>query len=107
MSVILTDMDMPDNCSECKLKTRCEYALANGWLNNKRDENCPLKPNEECKNTLKRVVCKRKNEILYGWIDESRQMIFTQYVTVGLLIRLGYEVTPVDEKGEDDGVASD
>lgn len=50
MSVIMTNMDMPNSCSECQLKTRCEYALANGWLNNKRDDNCPLKPYEERKN---------------------------------------------------------
>ena len=49
MSVILIDMDMPNSCSECRLKTRCEYALANGWLGNKRDDKCPLKPYEERK----------------------------------------------------------
>ena len=49
MSVVLTNMDMPNSCSECRLKTRCEYALANGWLNNKRDDKCPLKPYEERK----------------------------------------------------------
>ena len=49
MSVILTDMDMPDSCYECRLKTRCELAMANGWLGNKRDDNCPLKPYEERK----------------------------------------------------------
>lgn len=49
MSVILTNMNIPNSCSECKLKTRCEYGLANGWLNNKRDDNCPLKPYEERK----------------------------------------------------------
>ena len=49
MSVILTNINMPNSCSECQLKTRCEYGLANGWLNNKRDDNCPLKPYEERK----------------------------------------------------------
>lgn len=47
MSVILTNMDMPISCYECRLKTRCEYAMANGWLGNKRDDNCPLEPYEE------------------------------------------------------------
>ena len=50
MIVILIDMDMPNSCYECRLKNRCEYALANGWLGNKRDENCPLRPYEERKN---------------------------------------------------------
>lgn len=49
MSVVLTNMDIPNNCYECRLKTRCEYALANGWLGNKRDDNCPLRPYEERK----------------------------------------------------------
>lgn len=49
MSVILIDMDMPNSCYECRLKNRCEYALANGWLGNKRDDKCPLKPYEERK----------------------------------------------------------
>ena len=42
MSVVLTNMDMPNSCYECQLKTCCEYAMANGWLGNRRDENCPL-----------------------------------------------------------------
>ena len=49
MSVILTNMDMPDSCYKCPLKTRCELAMANGWLGNKRDDNCPLRPYEERK----------------------------------------------------------
>lgn len=49
MGVIITDMYMPYSCYECRFRTRCEYALANGWLGNKRDDNCPLKPYEERK----------------------------------------------------------
>lgn len=49
MSVIITDMHMPYSCYECRFRNRCEYALANGWLSNKRDDKCPLKPYEERK----------------------------------------------------------
>jgi len=41
MSVVLTNMDMPNSCYECKLKTCCDYTT-DGRFMNKRDENCPL-----------------------------------------------------------------
>jgi hypothetical protein len=43
MSVISTEINMPNSCAKCEYRTRCGIGLANGWIDNARDEKCPLK----------------------------------------------------------------
>ena len=46
-----------------------------------------------------RVVCRGKENPLVGYFDESRQLLFTSYVTAELLRRLGYETMSTIEEG--------
>lgn len=64
MSVILINMDMPNSCYECRLKTRCELAMANGWLGNKRDDNCPLREDKKPCEEMRQGICP-----YYNWLD--------------------------------------
>ena len=43
MSAITTEISIPESCYKCDYKTRCKKALLNGWINNGRDKECPLK----------------------------------------------------------------
>ena len=47
MAVIITNMDMPKSCYDCWLKRSCKNAHVNGWLCNRRDDDCPLKSTDE------------------------------------------------------------
>ena len=47
MAVIDTSMDMPKSCYECPKRNVCSFARWNGWIDNKRDEDCPLKSADE------------------------------------------------------------
>ncbi|MBO6093402.1 MAG: hypothetical protein J6P40_07260 [Oscillospiraceae bacterium] len=43
--MVQIDIDMPTDCASCWIRRNmgCRIANESGWLNNKRDENCPLK----------------------------------------------------------------
>ena len=47
MAVIDTSMDMPKSCFECEKKSTCNFGLWNGWIDDKRDDDCPLKSTDE------------------------------------------------------------
>lgn len=46
--MIQIDMEMPSNCYDCWIRqnTGCRIANDSGWLNDRRDDNCPLKAQE-------------------------------------------------------------
>lgn len=49
--VVLRNMDLPETCSKCGLKTICSYGLGNGFINNGRDRRCELvqvRKEDEC-----------------------------------------------------------
>lgn len=52
MAVIITDMDMPKSCADCRFRSCCDYGI-NGWLMNKRDDKCPLKSADEMTKEIK------------------------------------------------------
>lgn len=41
--MIQIDMEMPKSCADCFKKTECFFAQCNGWIGDKRDDDCPLK----------------------------------------------------------------
>ena len=43
--MVRIDIDMPHDCASCwiRLNMGCKIANASGWLNSRRDENCPLR----------------------------------------------------------------
>ena len=45
--VVITNMDMPESCYVCKIRNCCKKAHDNGWLCNRRDNDCPLKSADE------------------------------------------------------------
>lgn len=42
--MIRIDIDMPNDCASCWIRQNigCKIANESGWLNNKRDDKCPL-----------------------------------------------------------------
>ena len=50
VEMIQIDMEMPTNCYDCWIRKKlgCRIANGNGWLNNKRDDDCPLKEDINC-----------------------------------------------------------
>ena len=46
--MIQIDIDMPTDCASCWIRQNmgCKIANKSGWLNNRRDDNCPLKEQE-------------------------------------------------------------
>lgn len=46
--MIQIDIDMPTDCASCWIRQNmgCKIANASGWLNNRRDDKCPLKEQE-------------------------------------------------------------
>lgn len=42
--MIQIDAEMPNNCYDCWIRQNmgCRIANASGWLNNRRDDDCPL-----------------------------------------------------------------
>lgn len=71
MAVIITNMDMPKRCFECKLKLHgtCAYLIKHtGGVNSKeRLAECPLR---EVEVTIGKWV---KEETIYGWDGRSYQ----------------------------------
>lgn len=49
--MVMIDIDMPTDCSSCWVRQNmgCKIANESGWLNNKRDDRCPLKEQEAVK----------------------------------------------------------
>ena len=46
--MVQIDIQMPSDCYSCWVRKNmgCKIANDSGWLNNKRDDNCPLKEQE-------------------------------------------------------------
>ena len=46
--MIQIDIDMPTDCASCWIRQNmgCKIANESGWLNNRRDDKCPLKEQE-------------------------------------------------------------
>lgn len=46
--MVQIDIQMPSDCYSCWVRKNmgCKIANNSGWLNNKRDDNCPLKEQE-------------------------------------------------------------
>ena len=66
--MIQIDIDMPTDCASCWIRQNmgCKIANASGWLNNRRDDKCPLKEQEavvRCKDCL--YCVKEPNGELY------------------------------------------
>lgn len=47
--VAINNMKMPKSCYACREQAHCYWAIGNGWLEDKRDDNCPLVEIEERK----------------------------------------------------------
>ena len=49
--MIQIDIDMPTDCASCWIRQNmgCKIANESGWLNNRRDDKCPLKEQEKPK----------------------------------------------------------
>ena len=47
--MVQIDIQMPSDCYSCWVRKNigCKIANNSGWLNNKRDDNCPLKEQPE------------------------------------------------------------
>ena len=47
--MVQIDIEMPTDCYSCWIRKNmgCRIANESGWLNNKRDENCPLKESSD------------------------------------------------------------
>ena len=60
--MIQIDVQMPSNCYDCWIRKNlgCRIANDNGWLNNKRSDDCPLKAQEP------RVMTLEEYE---AWVD--------------------------------------
>jgi len=56
--MVQIDIQMPSDCYSCWVRKNigCKIANDSGWLNNKRDDNCPLKEQE-----AKSPVVRKKN----------------------------------------------
>lgn len=56
--MVQIDIQMPSDCYSCWVRKNmgCKIANESGWLNNKRDDNCPLKKHE-----AKNPVIRKKN----------------------------------------------
>jgi hypothetical protein len=54
--LIMMNLEMPTDCYSCMVRKLfgCKIANASGWLNNRRDEGCPLIELVQCKNCDKR-----------------------------------------------------
>ena len=61
MGMVQIDIDMPTDCASCWIRQNmgCKIANASGWLNNKRDDKCPLKEQEAVEPVLEQdsMVC--------------------------------------------------
>lgn len=71
--MVQIDIQMPSDCYSCWVRKNmgCKIANDSGWLNNKRDDNCPLK---EQKTTFEKdghhVRCLNCGEY---WCDTDRE----------------------------------
>lgn len=54
MAIIITNIEMPKSCNDCFKKTECFFAQCNGWIGDKRDDNCPLKEVKEAEDCISR-----------------------------------------------------
>ena len=72
--MIQIDIDMPTDCASCWIRQNmgCKIANASGWLNNRRDDECPLKEQEAVKPRVSSVEqrCGNCNKVIEmdGWI---------------------------------------
>lgn len=77
--MIQIDMQMPSNCYDCWLRKNlgCRIANNNGWLNIKRDDNCPLQAQEPRVMTLEEVKAlkEHKSHAWVEWREEHEQTI--------------------------------
>lgn len=84
MSVIITNMDMPKSCYDCWLKRSCKNAHVNGWLCNRRDDDCPLKSTDEMIAEI--GVCKTENEMRIAERDYKSRLwisgIFSEVISI-------------------------
>ena len=53
--MVQIDIQMPSDCYSCWVRKNigCKIANDSGWLNNKRDDNCPLKEQEAVEPTFR------------------------------------------------------
>ena len=58
--MVKINIEMPTDCASCQLRKimGCKIANASGWLNNKRDDNCPLEQSEATKSEDRKAVIK-------------------------------------------------
>ena len=58
--MVKINIEMPTDCASCQLRKimGCKIANASGWLNNKRDDNCPLEQPEATKSEDRKAVAK-------------------------------------------------
>ncbi len=70
VGMIQIDVQMPSNCYDCWIRKNlgCRIANDNGWLNNKRSDDCPLKAQEPRVMTLEEVKALPSETDV--WLDE-------------------------------------
>lgn len=56
--MILIDKPTPTDCASCWIRKNmgCRIANASGWLNDRRDENCPIVTEEELVKKIKEAA---------------------------------------------------
>lgn len=77
--MVMIDISMPTDCVSCWIRQNmgCKIANNSGWLNNKRDENCPLKEVTRCKDCYKQRIC-YDEEVDDKWFCPDGQPIFNE-----------------------------
>lgn len=99
--MIYIDVQMPKNCYDCWIRQNmgCRIANDSGWLNDRRDDKCPLKTQEPRVMTLDEVresIEHDKRISVYlqqknGICREPRPALYTNLYGEGIDLRLGVD----------------
>ena len=85
MAVIITNMKMPKSCNDCFKKTECFFARCNGWIGDKRDDNCPLKEVkvvDKCFDCRVNLLAKTKTNSVLEDIKLEIKDLYKQYLVM-------------------------
>ena len=84
--MIQIDIDMPTDCVSCWIRQNmgCKIANESGWLNNRRDDKCPLK---EQKEVVRCKDCKwwdKKDDSNYGYCHACKHGYHSDHWEIGI-----------------------
>lgn len=108
--MIQIDMQMPTNCYDCWIRQNmgCRIADGSGWLNDRRDDDCPLKAQEPqypvCEHCGKQIDRINTSVFNYDGSDSEHQMLLTFDKETGCVVFettqnwTGYELTDEERK---------